>query len=495
MKNIGSHAKKGIMWTAFFNAIQFFIHFGSSIILARILFPEDFGLMGIAMIVVQFSRRMANFGFMMALVQRHDINEHHKNTVFTVNLALMSLITLSIVAASGLLADFFNDQRVQLILAVISFDFVLKGILAVPRALLRREMKFKQVEFARTVGQAVNLISPIGFALLGWGVWSLVWGTLLGSAINAAITIYYAGWVPKFRFNKAAFNDVFSFGIWAFIDNYLNYFILKIDYFLIGKFINASQLGLYERAFNMMNMPRDQIVKNLNNVLFPAFSRMQTEPKKVVKAFKKVVASLSFLSYPIMIWLYFAAPSLIMTLYGPKWVEMIVPLQIMCISGLFNVFSMILLPVILSHAQIMQRAIRQFIFLIFLAVSIYFSLPWGITGVSWVMAIASIFYLFLMFDLVKKTIPITLKDFFNAQVSSIIYGLIQTVLILVLIYFTKSKIEYDSWIMLLSISGVSLVSIIISHLIFRFDDVDEMFNEIKLHVKEYAEKIVGFFKK
>ncbi len=489
-ENIGSLAKKGIMWTGVFNALQILIRFVTSIILARLLFPEDFGLMGVAMIVVQFSRRIANYGFGEALIQRKDLDQIHLDTVFIFNLVVMGSFTTVLFFSSSYIASFFNNnQALGPVLAAMSFTFLLKALISVPQAILSRSMQFKEFEIARTIGSAMMLIAPIPFAIADFGVWALVIGYLLGNFSETLITTWKARWIPHFHFRLQAFKDLFSFGIWSSANTFIQYLINNVDYFLIAKFLGTAQLGFYERAFNLMNMPRRKITRRINKVLFSAYSRIQEDPERVVNGLLRVITYISFISLPLMVWLFFVAPSFITVLYGEKWTNTILPLQIMTLSGLIYVLVMTFNPVLNAMALVAQRARRQFVYFLILAGSILAGIQWGIIGVAWGVVFASLIYLALMLHLLCKHLPFTLGEFFRAQKSVLIYTLVQVLVLVIAGYLTRPYFSSDSWQMLLLVSVLSVFTFFGMHLIFRFKDIDGIFQEIMGEVRKLGRKI------
>ena len=488
-KDLSSKTKQGLLWTALFNGLQYIIRFGSSIVLARILFPEDFGLMGIALIVIQFARRLTNFGFTVVLVQRKTINHQHYDTVFIANLILMGLITVALFNMAPWLAHFFNNEKVRPILMVISFDFIFQAISGVPASILKRKMKFKELGFAQTASRMVTLLTPIAFALKGYGVWSLVFGVLLGSLTQIVFLFYFAGWVPKFHFSFQAFRDVFSFGVWVYVGNYIRYFINNVDFFMIGKFLSTTQLGYYERAFNLINLPRKNILRRINNVLFSTYSRLQDNNKKLIEAILKVTISISLMVFPLMIWLFFSAPSLIPVLYGPKWILTIKPLQIMCVFGLINTLAMIFYPVLLAKGLVSQNALYNFIYLIILIGAISVGLKWGINGVAWGVTLGGVFFLGFNLYLSKKYFSFPLIKFFKAQKSAFYYGIIQIVFLIIVKNVAAPYFLPDSWQMLTLLSIVSLVSFVGSHIILRLKDADILFQDIIKELLIFLKKI------
>ena len=196
---------------------------------------------------------------------------------------LMSCITIGVFLGAKHLALFFNHDGLAPILMVISVIFIIRGAGSVSQGLLTRKMKFKELGFGKSVGESVSIVSAIILALVDYGVWSLVWGRVFGSITSTITYFYYSKWHPTFKIRWWAFKDIFSYGMWVFINRYLMYFTEKIDYIIIGKLLGANQLGYYERAYNIMSNPRNQLQKSINGVLFSSFSKLQDNDHRVHK--------------------------------------------------------------------------------------------------------------------------------------------------------------------------------------------------------------------
>ena len=481
--------RTGIFWTAFFNVIEFLVRFGSSIILARILFPEDFGLMGLAMIIVQFARRLASFGFNMALVQRKDVKEIHFHTTFWFNLFLFSSVTTIIFFSAPYVAQFFDNDSLKNILRVIGFDFMIRSFIGVPRATLIKNMDFKKIGQIQTFGSAAQMVSPIGFALAGFGVWSLIYGTLIGSCVESLLAVSFARWLPRFKFKYSALKEIFSFGMWVNITTYLNYFIKNVDYFFIGKFLGAAQLGFYTRAFNLMNLPRKRIQTTVNDVLFSTFSKIQEDNKRILNALLRITTYISILSYPLMIGLYFAAPSLITVLYGPKWSATIYPFRVMCLSGLIYTFDLTFTPILMGKGLVSIQAMRQLFNFGVLATCVAIGVKWGINGVAWGVVIASFASFSFNLQIITSRMGLSLIRYFGAHRSTLTYGLVQIAALAGFKFLVKSHIPDDSFTMLISIMILSAISFLGSHLIVRFKDVNDIFTEFFSDSKKILRRV------
>ena len=499
-KNLGHQTKQGLLWLSIFNSFEFAIRFGSQIVLARILFPEDFGLMGVIMIIAQFARNTASFGFNQALVQLKNIKKEHYNTVFVFNAGLMILVTATLYFTAPFIADFFNDQRLTPMIKVIAFDFVLRSLFLTQVSELNRKMRFKETLFVSTMRGIVNVVAPIVFALLGYGVWSLVWGYMLGTVVLVIGFNYFCPRLPKIEFHMWALKDIMSFSFWNFINKNVNYLMDNIDRLIIAKWLDVTQLGFYERAYNLRRIPSRQITRKINTVMFPAYSRMQDSPEQTVNAMRKVIKYVSFLSYPLMVWMFFVSPSFVTVTYGTKWQPLIVPLQIMCISGIIIPMSQIFNPILLAMGWVSQRVIIQTIYLTILVAAIAYCVKWGIIGVAWATTLSSTTLLVMTAGYVQRRLSVTTIDLFKAQKSPLVYGLVQIALLVLLHFLTAPFFTIYSWQMLILVSVVSFIGYVGAHFMFRFDDIDDIHQEFMKEAKKFVKKLplvnrLGIFQK
>ena len=488
-RNIGNKAKQGLLWLSLFNSFEFLIRFGSQIILARLLLPEDFGLMGVVTVIILFSRNTASFGFNQALVQLKEIRKEHYDTVFVFNTVLMVVVTAILFFSSSTIADFFHDKRLSPMVKVVSFDFMLSAFILLPQAALNRDMAFKKVLFANTLRNSVQLVSPIVFALLGFGVWSLVWGYMLATFVSVLAYNYFRLKLPRLNFQMSALKDIMSFSSWSFVNKNIFYLLTNVDKFIIAKWLDVTQLGFYERAFNLKKVPSRQITRKINLVLFPAYSRMQDDGEKTIQALLKVIKYVSFLSYPLMIWLFFACPSFVTVAYGMKWQPLIVPLQIMCVSGAIFPLSQAFNPVFLARGWVRQQVILQTTYLIIVVAAIFYCLQWGIIGVAYATAGSSFVLLTITAGYAKKKLSLTATHFFKAQRSPLIYGTIQFFFLSALKVIAEPAFPTTSWQMFILVSVVASTSYLGAHLLLRFTDIDDIYREFAKEAKKFGTKL------
>ncbi len=480
-KSLSGQARKGVIWTLLRAVSSQGARFIASIVLARILFPEDFGIMGIVLIVTRFAQRLGNFGFAQVLVQQKLIDENHIRTTFTLNLILAALTATLIVVFAPQLANFVTNAKdighvatVTEVLRVISISFILISLYAVPNSLLKRELKFKQESLIGIAGGVVRFLSPIGFALYDFGVWSIVYGMLLGDLIQVIAFYSYSKWKPRLGLNREALNNVFSFGIWMNMQSYVQYFYKNSAYFFVSKFLGLGMLGFYERAFNLMNTPRKRVSDMINSVLLATYSRIQDEEERLISAMRKVMGAVTLVTFPLMTWLYFAAPSLIPLVYGPKWVQTIQPLQIMSISGLIESATMVFYPVFLAKGLVKNRTKAHSYVLVVLLISLFFTAQHSIVMVAWAVVGTSLFGFFINANEYIRHSGWTWKDNIISLRPALLISLSMIVVMYLSQYLALNYISFNSPIMLAIISLSAAMAFFGSNFIFKFAAVDEV---------------------
>ncbi|HED10490.1 MAG TPA: lipopolysaccharide biosynthesis protein [Caldithrix abyssi] len=480
-QSLTATARQGVIWTILRSLSSQGARFLASIFLARILFPEDFGIMGIVLIVTRFATRLGSFGFTQVLVQKKLIDETHIRTTFTVNLIIASLTTSILYVFAPSIASFIisegDMQRLPLVtnvLRVLSLNFILIALYTVPNSLLKRKLKFKQESIIGIFAGVTKFLSPIAFALWGFGVWSLVFGAILGELMYVIAFYLSTKWVPRFGMNRVALRHIFSFGMWMNLYSYIQYFYKNIDYFLISKFLGLGLLGNYERAYNLMNTPRKRVGDMINGILFATYSKIQDEDERMNNAMRKVMGTVALIIFPAMTWLYFAAPSLIPLVYGDKWGLVVEPLQIMSISGLIESVTMVFYPAFIAKGLVKNRTRVHFVVFLFLATGLYFTAQISIVMVAWTIVGASTLGFFLnSLEYIRNTGWRWRDTFSSIRPPVIIMGLMIPALYGVR-YGAGQWFAEDSPLMLIFLCIAAALVFFGSNYLFKFAEVKEI---------------------
>ncbi len=450
----------------------------TSIILARLLFPEDFGLYGVALIIIRLGRRISKFGISTVLVQKDDITKPEIDTIFTVSFGLNLLVFFILIAGAPWFAQFVHNHAVTNLIKVIAITFIFNTFLMVAESILKRKLDFKHISLGRSARSMANYLTAIIMAVLGFGVWSLIGGEVAAIVINMAYALYFSHYVPRLYYKHAIFKKLYSYGMRVSLVDYLNYFINNIDYLLIGRYLNMQALGYYERAFNLMSLTRRQVDRSMNEALFSAFSKIKDDRERIVRNLKQILNYTALIAYPVSIGIIFLAPSLVYILYGPKWLPTIQPLQIMSISGLFQTIITGFFSVIFALDFLTDRIKAQVVYLVLLTITIYFLIPHGINGVAWAVVFSSLIYVFLILRIIRIRLSFSWADFWETQKAPLLYGLIQICISWIAFKIGLKYVKATSIPMFFIMGTATIIALLTAHIIFRDQGYRQLFGEI-----------------
>jgi hypothetical protein len=293
-------AISGVSWNLTARAGQQVAGFIISIFLARLLVPSDFGVVAMAMVLVNFARLFSEQGFAGALIQKQDLRPAHIHSIFWLNLTIGTGLTLLFWGAAPLLARFYNLPDLTLITQVLAFDFIISSFAIVPRALLQKQLAFKRMAVIEMAVVIVGGLVAIILASLGLGIWSLVFQSLCLSLLTAGGVWSLAGWRPRLIFEKQAVRELFRFSINLFGFNTINFWARNADNVLIGRFLGPVGLGIYDRAYRLMLLPISQICSVLGRVMFPVLSTIQHDPQRIKKIYLEAMGAISLVASPLM---------------------------------------------------------------------------------------------------------------------------------------------------------------------------------------------------
>ena len=373
----------GIGWTTAGRAVRESANFVVGIILARLLDPEAFGLIGMVFVFVQFARIFSNLGFTGAVVQRKEVTEEQLSTIFWVNLGASLAVTLLLILAAPLIAEFYNEPRLTPIVIIISLSIGVGSLNDLQTGLLWRSMQFRRQALINTSSALTSSVVAIIMALAGFGVWSLVAQLVVGSTVNVLVMWFTTPWKPRLMFNLASAKDIMKFGFSLQGFELANYSVRNVDNLLVGRYLDVVTLGIYRIAYKYMMMVNNLINPVLRPVLVPALSRIQDEHERLRIIYVKINQVLAFVTVPLAIGLIVTADSFVLALLGSKW-EQTIPLL-----RLFGIATMVLpiletrgwLATVLGRGDILLR--WQIIDAVLSTTLFFIGVQFGVKGVTW----------------------------------------------------------------------------------------------------------------
>lgn len=362
-----------------------------ALILARLLAPRDFGLAGMVLVFSALVFIFADLGLGSALVQRAHITQADRSTVFWTTLGIGALLTLVGVAVSGLIADFYGEPTVAALFVGLSLNFVIVGVGATHTALLNRSMRFKGLELLKVAATLIGAVVGIWAAVAGHGAWAII-GQLLAIEVVFAIAVWWlCPWRPSFTYSRASLRSLGVFGGNVLGTQLLFFANRNADNLLIGRFLGPASLGTYVLSYNVMLAPFNQIAGPLQEVLYPALSRVQDDARRIASVWLRVNRLVGALAIPALAGLAVLAPDFVPVVLGDQWQEAIPVIQILTWVGALQALQRLNSSIL--QARNRTGTLLRFAFVGTLATLVAFvaGLHWGIVGIAAGYAISSTF--------------------------------------------------------------------------------------------------------
>ena len=358
------------------------LHLGIRIILARLLVPEDFGLIAMVVVFLSFAENVLDLGFGAALVQQRNLTDEHRTTAFwCVGLASCCAALLCVVGAP-VVGRFYGSEEVVPIMRVLGVSLVLGFPDAVYRATFQRDMDFRTLGIRRIASTMIGGLGGIGAALGGLGVWALIVERVLRVSSASAWMILQASWRPGGKTSWQAVTQLWRYSRSLVGARLVNYFNRNLDNLLVGKFLGAQSLGIYSFAYQGVAGPLQYLARPLANVAFPAFARLQRDRAVARRAYLETLSGLAVVCIPVVGVLCFFSPWIIPWLIGAKWMRIVIPFQLLCVVASIQVL-MSLSPSLFNGLGRPDLSFKwTLIALILNAIGFITGLRWGVVGVA-----------------------------------------------------------------------------------------------------------------
>jgi PST family polysaccharide transporter len=391
-RSLGARTVNAVQWRFAGAAAAALSQLGSSIVLARLLAPEDFGVMALTWIVIGLLRPLSDLGLGNAVVQRATLSERHIRVAFTLACLLGLGLAVVVYAAAPVCATLLQNPQVTGILRLLALGFAVQGTAVVSSALLRRQLDFR-VLFFIDVGSYIGgfAVVAIVLALSGFGVWSLAAGTLVQIVVAAVAQSLFVRHSARPLLATTELSELLNFGIGGTAVALVNYVALNGDNFIVGRWGGAGPLGLYTRAYNLMNLPFSHVSNVISTVLFPALAQVQHEPERLQRAYLLLTQLVGTVAGPVMVAMAVAAPHLIPMLYGPQWLGAIPALQVLCCAGYFRALYHIGGVLAQSAGYVYAELLRQVVYAMIVVLGAWVGLRYGLTGVATGVGLAILF--------------------------------------------------------------------------------------------------------
>ena len=363
---------KGVAWSGLDNISQFGITFLVSIVLARLLSPDDYGLVGIVGIFTAICTSIANGGFTVALIRKKDASEDDYNTTFIANFFVSIFLYVVIFFTASYIADFFQRSELVGLTRVSALGIIIGALSMVQQTRLTKAIDFKSQTKITFISFFLSGVIGISMALLGYGVWALVAQTLTAASLRTILLWVHNKWIPSLRFSVNSFKELFGFGWKMMMGSILDTVWKQLYKVIVGRYYNPATLGQYTRATGFSELLSNNLTNVIQRVTFPVLSTIQNEKERMVDAYRRIIKVSMFVSLISMFFMGAISVPLLYCLIGPKWADAATYLPLICISGAFyplNALNLNMLEVQgRSDLFLMLEVIKKIVILVPLAV-------------------------------------------------------------------------------------------------------------------------------
>jgi PST family polysaccharide transporter len=421
MATYGRLAKVGVLWGLLSRGFGELVAIPASMLLARLLTPEEFGIAAAAGFFVQLAQRMTNLGLNMALVQRKDLTPAHTTSVFVFNVVLGLTTWATLALTAPWLGRAFRSQDVSTVLPVAGLTFAISSMASVSHALMVRNLRFRAITAIDAVYAATTACLAVGMAWGGYGFWSLIWSQVWAAAIQTALRFIGAGWWPAARsLSWQSLRELLSFGVGLHFKRLLDTAALNVDNLVVGRMLGLAPLGFYDKSFTMMNRAVNLLTTAGYSVSFRIFAIIQGDQARFRLAYRKVLLASTFASYPVLALLASFAPELFYLMFGPQWDRAVVPFQILCAVGALKTLNVYVSSAVQSAGKVWGEVQRQLGYLVLIVVCAAIGSAWGLVGASAGVLAATLVMAALMQHLVHRVTALSWRDLFEPQVPSVL---------------------------------------------------------------------------
>jgi O-antigen/teichoic acid export membrane protein len=430
---------------------------GSVVILARLLLPEHFGLVSMVTALTVFAERLKHLGLSTATIQQKEITHEQVSTLFWINTGAGILIAIVISVLSQGIASFYKEPSLVRVAQALSLSFVLGGLNVQHEALLRRQMRFKDLAVIQIIGQLLSIGLAIELALDGFTYWALVWKEVTRTAVGLIGVWIACRWWPGLPAPWAEIHSLLRIGRDIASIDTIFFACRSLDQMLLGKFVGAHALGLYRQAFQLMASPMNQLAYPVESVALPSLSALQDQPLRYQRYYKKVLSLLSFVTIPLITYMAIFSEDIIKLALGEKWLEAAWIFRILAIGALieplFNTCGMVMIT---------QRKTKRFFWWAVmygasLILAFVIGIHWGAIGVAVGYTAAHYALMIPSLWIGFRDTPLSIKLFFQTVSMPAAFSLIMAGVLMLLAHSTTS-LDSGSRI------GLSLLTAVCSYL-------------------------------
>lgn len=434
-------------WVTGGRAASQVISFSMGIILARLLSPDDFGLIAMAAFFTGIAGLLSDVGFGSALIQKSQVSNVHYSTVFWFNLVVGILLALVFFLSANPIANFYKRPELTNIVEILSFSFILSSLALVPRNRMAKSLQFREISIADFAGTLTGGLTAIFLALNGFGYLSLVVQILVNRSFSLAVIWLTGRWLPSCTFRWSALRGLLSFSSSVFGTQLVSYFGKQADKLFIGRFIGGNALGVYERAYSIMLFPLRNISHVIGSVMFPSLSTIQNDKDRVRRIYLRCTAAIAVITFPMMAGIFVVAEHFVLGVLGPQWSELVPILRVFAICGFFTSIVTVTGSIYLSQGAASRQLLVNLVTKPITVIAIVVGLNWGTLGVATSFTVATAINSLITLSAAGRLIGLGMAEL----AKELAPALLPTLLMLILLWLVNPLLTDFSHLAALSI--------------------------------------------
>lgn len=437
-ENLKKDTTKGVFWSLIERFGTQGVQFLVMLVMARLLSPNDYGVVGLLVVFVSIAQAFVDGGFSQALIRKKDRTEIDNSTVFYFNIVVSVVIYLIFYLFAPYVSVFYNMPTLTPFMRVICLSIIINAFGVVQRALFNANIDFKAQAKASLIAIVISGAIGISLALRGFGPWALVWQQLSNLIVNTLFLWIYSEWRPLLAYSWKSFNELFSFGSKLLATSMLNAIYNNIQTIVIGKLYSAKSLGLYSRAAHFADLPSQQFTSVFMRVTFPVLCKVQDDLERLTSVYRRMLRVSAYIVFPLLIGMAAVAHPMIRVFIGEQWIECAYMLQIICFAEMWY-------PIHAINLDILQVSGRSDLFL---KIEIYkkivslallaISAPFGIIAMCYSNLLSSLICLYINTYYSSKILGISLLSQLKDLFPTISLAMVMFVIVQFVIFFISN---------------------------------------------------------
>jgi len=489
--SLKSKTMTGMLWSFIDFVSNYGIQFIIQVILARLLLPEHFGVIGMILVFVAISNSIVDSGFSQALIRDQQTTQEDYSTVFHFNLFIAVVMYGVLFFSAQAISVFFSEPQLIEIIRILSLVLIINSLGIIQKVILIKNVDFKTITKVSIIAATTSGTITITFAMLGYGVWSLVINIISMQFTQTLFLWIFNKWIPSMTFKVQSFKKFFVFGYKLLLSGLIDTFYNNIYYLIIGRFYFASQLGYYTNAVKFRDLASQSIAASVQRVSYPVLSSIQEDEKRLKSSVRKIIKTSAFINFPLMVGLAAIANPLFNLLLGDKWMPSVLYFQLLCLAGMLYPLHAINLNILQvkgrSDLFLLLEIIKKTALSFLIAMSLVFEL--GILGLIGAAVLNSYISLFINTYYSAKEISYSAKE----QLVDIIPAFIVSILMGGIVYYIGIILPFASLIELtIQISSGVVIYVTYSKLA-KIQELKELYELVAPIVRVLHTKMRSIF--